>query len=133
MAQMSPTKAAWSTGGMLFAAVMMFTLGAFQFLQGLAAVIKSEFFVVAPNYTFEIDTTAWGWIHLIIGATVAIVGFFLFSGAQWARVIGIVVAVISAISQFFFLPYYPIWAIVIIAMDVFVIWALATAPRDMEL
>ena len=59
----------------------------------------------------------------------ALAGFFLFSGAGWARAVGIVLAVLSAIANFFFLPYYPIWSLVIIALDVFVIWALATVRR----
>jgi len=130
MTEMSPAKRGWSEGGMIFAAVLMLLLGVMQFFQGLAAVIKDSFYVVAPNYAYELDTSAWGWIHMIIGILVAVTGFFLFSGADWARGVGIALAVLSAISQFFFLPYYSIWALVIIALDVFVIWALATAPKS---
>ncbi|MCP2322615.1 hypothetical protein HDA40_001122 [Hamadaea flava] len=129
MTEMSSSKRAWSEGGMVFAACMMVLLGVMQFFQGLAAIIKDSFYVVAPNYVYELDTTAWGWIHLILGALVAVTGFFLFTGADWARGVGIGLAVLSAIAQFFFLPYYPIWALVIIALDVFVIWALTVAPR----
>jgi hypothetical protein len=127
---MSPAKRAWSEGGMVFAACMLVLLGVMQFFQGLAAIIKDEFFVVAPNYVYKIDTTGWGWIHLILGAIIAITGFFLFTGAAWARGVGIAVAVISAISQFFAIPYYPIWALVVMALDVFAIWALTVAPRS---
>lgn len=128
MTGMSPAKRGWSEGGLVFAAVMLLLLGVMQFFQGLAAIIKDSFYVVAPNYTYELDTSAWGWIHLILGALIAVTGFFLLTGASWARGVGIGIAALSAISQFFFLPYYPLWALVIIAMDVFVIWALATAP-----
>lgn len=127
MTARSDTARVWALGGLIFAASIMVMLGIWQVIVGIAALVEDEFFVVAPNYTYEIDTTAWGWIHLILGAIVAITGFFLFTGAAWARVVGIVLAVLSAVANFFFLPYYPIWAIVIIAVDVFVIWALATA------
>jgi hypothetical protein len=126
MTSQGSTARAWAVGGMLFAAAMMVMLGIWQIFVGIAAIAEDEFFVVAPNYTYEIDTTTWGWIHLTIGVIVTLAGFFLFTGATWARVVGIALAVLSAIANFFFLPYYPLWAIVIIAANVFVIWALAT-------
>lgn len=129
MTQMSTGKQVLSTSGMIFAATMMLMLGIFQFFQGLAAIIQDEFFVVGPNYAYEFNTTGWGWIHLILGGIIAVTGFLLYTGATWARAVGIALATISAISQFFFLPYYPIWSLLIIALDVFVIWALATAPQ----
>lgn len=121
------TAQTWAVSGMIFAAAMMVMVGIWQVFVGIAAIAEDNFFVVAPNYTYEIDTTAWGWIHLILGIVVALAGFFLFTGATWARAVGIVLAGISAIANFFFLPYYPLWAIIIIAVDVFVIWALANA------
>jgi hypothetical protein len=127
MTTQGSTARAWAVGGMVFAASMMVLLGIWQIFVGIAAIAEDEFFVVAPNYTYEIDTTTWGWIHLGIGVLVTIAGFFLFTGATWARAIGIVLAGVSAISNFFFLPYYPLWSIVIIAVCVFVIWALASA------
>jgi hypothetical protein len=98
-------------------------------LLGIAAIARGSFFVKAPNYLYNVNITTWGWIHLGIGVLMALTGFFLFSGATWARAVGIALAVLSAIANFFFLPYYPIWSIVIIALDVFVIWALATVRR----
>ena len=130
MSDMSPAKKAWSTGGMVFAAAMMLMIGLFQFFQGLAAVLKGGFFIAGENYAFSIDTSAWGWIHMIMGVLLVIAGYFLFTGSDWARAIAIFLAVLSAVTQFFFLPYYPFWALLIIALDVFVIWAVATAPRD---
>lgn len=124
------TARAWATGGLVFAATIMIMLGIWQVFMGIAAIVEDEFFVVAPNYTYEIDTTAWGWIHLILGAIITASGLSLFTGATWARVVGIGLALLSAIANFFFLPYYPLWSIVIIAVAVFVIWALANArPR----
>lgn len=115
---------------MVFAATMFLIIGIFQILQGLAAIIKGEFFVTTRNYAFSVDTTAWGWIHLILGIAITVVGWFLFTGASWARGAGIALAVISAVANFFFLPYYPWWALLIIALDVYVIWALTAARFD---
>jgi hypothetical protein len=112
-------------GFIVFAAVMMMMTGVFQALAGLVAIFENTFYVAARNYTFEFDVTAWGWIHLILGVIVALAGFGLLSGATWARVVGITLAVLSAIANFLFIPYYPFWSLLIIALDVFVIWALA--------
>ena len=79
----------WATAGIAFAAVLMMVVGIFEAIAGLAAIFENEFFVVTPNYVFEADVTAWGWIHLILGIVVALAGFALFYGAAWARVTGI--------------------------------------------
>ena len=127
----SGTKNAWAGGLTVFAGVILATVGVFQFVQGLAAVIKGGFYVVAPNNIYQFSVSGWGWIHLILGIVLAVTGFFILTGQPWARVVGIVVAVLSAVANFLFIPYYPLWALVIIALDVAVIWALATyRPPD---
>jgi hypothetical protein len=105
----------------------MIMIGVWQFFVGLAAVVRDSFFVVGPNYYYNVDTTVFGWIHLVIGALAAITGFFLFTGATWARWVGIALLVLSATANFFFIPYYPLWSLLLIAVDVFAIWAVATA------
>jgi hypothetical protein len=117
-------------GLVVFAGVMMILLGIFHALAGLTAILKDRFFVSTPNYLISVDVTSWGWIHLIGGAVVAVAGFFVFSGAAWARAIGIGLAVLSAIANFLFIPYYPLWSLLMIALDVFVIWALARHGRE---
>jgi hypothetical protein len=91
---------------------------------GLAAIIDDEFFVVGRNYTFELDTTTFGWIHLVLGILVAGAGFALFAGRVSAAVFAIFLASLSAVANFFFIPYYPFWSILIIALNVWVIWSL---------
>jgi hypothetical protein len=115
----------WAVGFTLFAAVMMIMAGVWQALAGLIAIFENEFYVATRNYLFEFDATTWGWIHLVVGVIVAFAGWGLLSGRTWARVVGITVAVLSAITNFLFIPYYPFWSILIIALDVVVIWALA--------
>lgn len=115
----------WVVGGVVFAATTMLIVGMFQAFEGLAAIINDQFYVVTPNYAFEFDITTWGWIHLVIGILVAIGGFFLFSGSGVAGVFAITMAALGAISNFFFIPYYPFWSILIIALSIWVIWAIA--------
>lgn len=119
-----PVVSGWATGGVIFAATMMIMIGLFQAFQGLAAIINDEFYVVVSDYAFDVDLTAWGWIHLIVGVLVVIAGFALFSGSTVAGVVAIALAGLSAIANFFFIPYYPFWSLLIIGLAVYVIWAI---------
>jgi hypothetical protein len=120
----------WASGFVVFAAIMLIMTGTFQALNGLVAIFEDQFYVVTPNYLFEFDVTAWGWIHLIVGIIVAIAGVFVLQGSTWAIIVGITVAVISAIQNFMYIPYYPVWSLLIIAFDVIVIWALVVHGRE---
>jgi hypothetical protein len=119
-----------AVGFTVFAAIMMLMVGVFQALQGLIAIFENEFYVQTRNYLFEFDATTWGWIHLVIGLLVAFAGWGLLSGRTWARVVGITLAVLSATANFLFIPYYPFWSLLIIAVDIFVIWALTAHGRE---
>jgi uncharacterized membrane protein len=125
-----PAVSGWAVGFAVFAGAIMVMIGFFQTFAGLAAIIEDQFFVVRPNYVYDLDVTAWGWVHLILGIILVLAGLGIFSGAAWARAVGITLALLSAISNFFFIPYYPVWAVLIIALDVAVIWALASYGRD---
>jgi hypothetical protein len=115
----------WAAGFAITAAVIMIMAGVFQALEGLAAVINDNFYVRVGNYAYNVDITAWGWIHLILGIVVAVVGGFILRGDAWARAGGMIIAVLAAVANFLFIPYYPFWSILIIALYVTVIWALA--------
>jgi hypothetical protein len=117
----------WAVGGITFAATMMFMIGAFQVIAGLVAIFDDGFYVVTQNYTFDLDTTAWGWIHLLLGILLLLAGYGLVTGATWAAALAIVLAVLTAIENFFFIPYYPFWSLLVIALCVWVIWALTRA------
>ncbi|MEU5881397.1 hypothetical protein [Spirillospora sp. NPDC047279] len=120
----------WAVGFVLFAGIMMIMAGVFHAIAGFAAILEDEFYVVNRNYAYEVDATAWGWIHLILGIVVAAAGCAVISGRLWARIIGIALAVASGIANFFFIPYYPFWSLLLIALDVFVIWALCVYGRE---
>jgi hypothetical protein len=107
-----------------FAASVLGLVGIFQIISGLSAIIDDEFFVVTRNYTFDIDTSVWGWIHLLLGALMLLTCVGLIRGKMWAAMTALFLAVLSAVANFFFIPYYPVWAIVLIALDVWIIWSL---------
>ena len=116
----------WAHGIAVFAGVIMIVAGAFQAVEGLAGIVHDQWLVALPNYIYAFDITLWGWLHLLVGLALLAIGIFLLRGATWARVAGIIVAVVSAILNFVWLPYTPWWALLLIGIDVLVIWALAT-------
>ena len=122
----------WAIGWTWFAAVMMWLIGAGHAIAGLTALINDEFYVVGREYIFQFDVTTWGWIHLIGGIIVFVAGIYLLSGAVWARVIGVIMAIVSILINFSWLPWYPFWSILMITAGVFVIWALTVHGRDID-
>jgi NADH:ubiquinone oxidoreductase subunit H len=122
----SGSTSGWAVGFTAFAAMMMILIGFFQAAMGLVAVFNQEFYAATENYIFAFDVGTWGWIHLIWGVIVLIAGFSVLSGQTWARAVGTIIAIISAIEAFAFIPYQPFWSIIVISLSVLVIWALTT-------
>mgnify|MGYP000373116501 CR=1 FL=1 len=127
------TKQAWAAGSIFTAGVLLLLAGGWQVLAGISAILKDTVFVVGVNYVWKLDLTAWGWIHLLIGVCLIVVAIFILRGAEWAAIVGIALACLSALANFMWLPYQPFWAILIIALDVLIIWALATRPKAIHL
>ena len=114
----------------MFAAFMMLMMGVWWAIAGLVALIDDTFYVVTPEYIFQFDVTTWGWIHLILGIVILLAAFGLFSGAVWARTVGVILAFLATLVAFAWLPWYPFWAILFIIAGVGVIWALTVHGRD---
>jgi len=106
--------------------------GLMMIFDGIAAIAEDDVFVTTRNYAYAFDLTSWGWIHLIVGVVVTLAGAALFQGATWARVVGVAVAGLAMLANFLWIPYAPFWAIVLIAINGFVIWALCAAPSPSE-
>ncbi|MFJ8667620.1 hypothetical protein [Streptomyces sp. NPDC093600] len=121
---------AFATGLMVLAAVLMILGGIMAILQGIAAIANDDVFVNTRDYVFEFDLTVWGWIHLILGLITSLAGVALLKGSTWARIVGVALASLLVVANFMWLPYHPLWALALIAVDVLVIWALCTAPRS---
>ena len=114
------------------AAVVLILAGVMHAMQGVVGLVTNEVFVVTRRWLFEFDVTTWGWVHVVIGLIGAGTGVALLYGASWARILGVVIAAVSVIANFLWLPYYPLWAVIIIAFDVFVIWALIVSWQDLK-
>ena len=121
--------AAASLGGATLAAVLMIFTGLVGFFQGLVGLIHGGFYTVHPNYIFTVGSWGRGLTQLILGAVIFAAGACLLLGMAWARVVGIVIAVLYGVASFLFLPWYPFWSLILIALNVFIIWALATMGR----
>ncbi|MEU7865986.1 hypothetical protein [Dactylosporangium sp. NPDC049140] len=120
----------WVTGFAAFGGSMMLVIGIFQIVVGLTAIFERTFYILADSYLFGFSVVGWGWVHLALGVLVAAGGLAVLAGQMWGRVLGIVLASLSAIANFLFLPYYPLWSMLIIAADVAVIWALTRYGRE---
>ncbi len=120
----------WAVGWTAFAAILMIIMGFFHAIAGLVAILEDDLIVLTPNYIFQFDVSTWGWIHLIAGIIVLLAGFYLFTGAVWARVIGVIIVAFSMVANFAWLPYRPVWSVILIAAGGFVIWALTAHGRD---
>ncbi|MCX5114569.1 hypothetical protein OOK13_40120 [Streptomyces sp. NBC_00378] len=116
----------WAASGVIFAGVLLLVDGVLGVIKGISGLATDDVYARLRNYTFKFDVSSWGWIHLVLGIVLAVVGWGILKGAEWARATGVVLAAISIIINFVWLPYQPIWAVVSIAIDVFVIWALCT-------
>ena len=120
-------------GWISFAATMMLLLGVFHVVQGFVALFNDEYFLVGSSgLVVNVDYTTWGWTHIIAGAVVAVAGVCLFLGQMWARVAGTVLALLSAILNIAFLAAYPVWSVIMIALDVMVILALTVHGSEMR-
>ncbi|MEV4351525.1 hypothetical protein AB0J83_44280 [Actinoplanes sp. NPDC049596] len=123
---------AW-VGVVIFAAVMLMLMGGFQVMEGIVAIVRDDYYLTTSSgLILTLDYTAWGWTHLIIGLIAVGVGIGIFAGQTWARVAGIVIACLSALANAAFLPAYPLWCAIIIAIDVLIIYALAVHGREVK-
>ena len=120
-------------GWIMFAAVIMFLLGCCHAIQGLVALLDDQKFLVTDSgLTVSADYTVWGWVHLIGGIIVALAGIALFAGRMWARIVGVVVAFLSAILNIAFLEAYPSWSALMIGLDILIIWAITLHGAEIK-
>ena len=126
----TPPPSGMAVGVTVTAAVILVLAGVLHAMQGVVGLANNEFYVATGNWIFKFDATTWGWVHILVGLIAIGTGIGLFYGAVWARTLGVIVAAVSIFANFVWLPYYPIWAVLIIVFDFFVIWALTAHGRD---
>jgi hypothetical protein len=125
-----PEMTGW-VGWIIFAGVMMFMIGCFSAINGLIGIFKDEYYVVGSNdLVISVDYTTWGWVHLLLGILIAATGVGAMAGQTWARVVGVGLVALNALVNFAFLSAYPVWSLIIITLDVFVIYALIVHGRE---
>jgi hypothetical protein len=119
----------WATGGTAFAGVLMMVGGILGVLNGIAGIATNNVYVRVGGYVYQFNLITWGWIHLVVGVLLAVTGWGVLQGMEWARWAGVGLAALYMILYFMFLPYAPVWSIIAIAIGGFVIWSLVTGPR----
>jgi len=128
----TPETTGWA-GWVVFAGTLMIMLGMFHAIQGVVALFNDEYFLVGSSgLTLQLDYSAWGWVHLIGGAVVLLAGIGVLAGQMWARVVGVLLAVVSAVANFAFIAAYPVWSSIMIAMDVLIIFALTMHGQELR-
>ncbi len=128
-----PTTMSGWVGWIGFAGVMMLLVGSFHVIQGLVAIFQDDYYLVTRSgLIVDVDFSAWGWVHLVAGLVVMGAGIAVFMGKVWARVVGVVLAVLSAVVNIGFLAAYPIWCTIMIAVDILIIWALTVHGGELR-
>lgn len=129
----TPTEPTGWVGWVVFGAMMMIMVGAFQIVVGLTALFNSGYYVVGEEgLLLNVDFTGWGWTHIALGAIAVAAAFGVLAGQMWGRVVGIAMALVSALVNLAFIAAYPLWSIMVITLDVLVIYALAAHGREMK-
>ncbi len=113
-----------TSGWVVFAGIMLIMAGMFGAIDGLVAIIQDEVFLVTDDQIILLDLTAWGWVHLIVGAIALVTGLAVLSGQLWAEILGVLLAIVSATTQILFITVFPLWSLAIIAIDILVIYGL---------
>ena len=126
----STTRGLVALGVTSFAGVLMATVSIFQILEGIAALAKDDVYVTGVDYTYKFDVTSWGWIHLVVGIIGLVTGLAILFGQTWGRLLGIFIAILGTLANFAFIPYYPVWSIVVIGFWILTLWALCTQLGD---
>jgi hypothetical protein len=132
LAAASAGESAW-VGWIAFGGMMMILLGAFHAIQGLVALLREEYFLVDESgLVLNVDFTAWGWVHVVVGVVAVMAGIGVMRGQVWARVVGTMLAMVSALLNLAFLAAYPMWSVLTITLDVVVILALTVHGSEVR-
>ena len=116
-----------------FAGVILLVSGTFGAIQGLSALIGPDAYYAAINGSLLLfDVAGWGWWNLILGGLTFLTGLALLSGALWARIVAVILAIISAIVQMILVPVQPWWSFIVIAIDVLIIYAVVAHGRELR-
>jgi hypothetical protein len=120
------------TGWVVFAGIMMIIAGALWAIQGFIAVVKGDLVIFGTEGALFLNVTGWGWVHMILGLLLLLCGFLVLRGNLFGRTMAVILAILSIIVNFIWLPVYPVWAIVVIVLDVFILYAVIVHGRELK-
>ena len=122
----------WASGLTVFAAALLVIGGVWHVCAGIAALVHDEVYLSTPEYVYSFDLTGWGWIQLLLGILAAVAGFAVLRGLMWARIVGVILAALSLLANVAFLAAYPLWSLIMIAMDIVIIMALTVHGSEIK-
>ncbi len=120
----------WAAGVTMLAGILLAISASFQILEGISGIANDEVFVAGVDYVYAFDVTTWGWINLVFGVIALLTAIGILARQGWAWLVGILIAALSMISNFAYLPYFPIWGLTVIVIDVVVMWALIRMVQE---
>ncbi|MCU0279238.1 MAG: hypothetical protein MUE31_10150 [Candidatus Nanopelagicales bacterium] len=126
------TQRSGMTGWVVFAGVLMIIGGALWAIQGFIAVFQNDVVILGEEGALFLNVTGWGWVHLILGLLLLLSGILVMRGNLFGRTMAAILASLSIIVNFIWLPVYPVWAIVVIAIDVFILYAVIVYGKEMK-
>jgi len=122
----------WAIAYLALASVLMLLSGSFHFMMGLAAILNGDFYTIRDGYDLKMNVSLWGWLNVVGGTVIAFAGGLLLTGMLWTRITCMAMAILSTIWAFYSIPYYSVWPILIIVLNIGVIWALAKHGKELE-
>lgn len=120
------------TGWVAFAGILMIISGVLGAIQGLFAVFNDDLVIFGREGALLLDITGWGWVHMLLGLLLLLSGILVLRGNMFGRIVAVILAMLSIIVNFIWLPVYPVWAIVVITMDIFILYAVMVHGREMK-
>lgn len=119
-------------GWVFFAGFMMIVMGVMQMIAGLTALLNDEWLLATQNNLLLLDFTTWGWFHLVLGLLVMLAGFSVLHGSIWARTVGVILAAVGLVANLAYVNAYPIWSLVIVALDAIIIYSLIVHGGELK-
>lgn len=120
------------TGWVVFAGIMMIIAGALWAIQGFIAIFQNDIVIFGEEGALFLNVTGWGWVHMILGLLLLLCGFLVMQGNLFGRTIAVILVILSIILNFVWMPVYPVWAIVVITLDVFILYAVIVHGKELK-
>lgn len=120
------------TGWVVFAGIMMIIAGALWAIQGFIAIFQNDVVILGKEGALFLNVTGWGWVHMILGLLLLLCGFLVMQGNLFGRTIAVILVILSIILNFVWMPVYPVWAIVVITLDVFILYAVIVHGKELK-